>query len=672
MSLKKRILRIVLVLLLLGLFVGYFTFSTLLFKPLESDYEFDVAALISAKVDFYVAKAGLENTFGEFPRLAVADELESHEAYQILSESPEWNDQLRELGIDDAFWENLRKDLDQLPPGFELLEMFGGRDIALAGNFTGPDLVQSDWAIYGRANWAGKLAVSLLKYPGLIGLGKQGLSASVQDDHVHLTGERLDRPLFITRIQDVVIAATSLQFIQDAHVLAQASGAESLFGSAAYNDHIRGAPRGAEENEVEILVDVRALLAKRGAQEPWPDLTSERFIPAFAGRLFQAPSCKNVIGVIGTEEGLQVDLYGGFSSELIDPSQVRLYRSPGFDQRTILEVADFAPADSTLFVYIHGPVGDLLSQVFESVEPALRENLEDAFRTTGLYDDLDQVIDELSGGLHNRLVFAARKNDYPPDPDGPEHDDTPVFAVGLVAWTADVSKVEKIRDDIGLNGSKFGLQGREAGQTGYMSYVASGYPTREYWSPFVPGTGMVTTMNTEENTYIANAKGMLDSMLKSRTQTKELGYPSLADRFDFPAMVDSALPSANVLVWLNPREGAATLRRQARRNAELDVQFSIDWETVRNKEEAKALEKLFPGKAKDQLSEQELGQLDTEVEPKLRDYRQKFIAEQAPLLEAASERKIIYLEAISNALVMLRLEPKQFRLSARVNVPLEE
>ncbi len=672
MSLKKRIFRIALILLGLGLFVGYFAFSTLLFKPLESDYEFDIAALISAKVDFFVAKADLDKTFDDFPRLAVADKLEAFEPYEILSESPEWNNLLTDLGIDDALWANVRKQLEQLPPGVELLDMFGGRDLAIAGNFTGPDIVQSDWAVFGRVDWTGKLAVSALKYPGLIGLSKQGLSASVQDDHVHLTGQQLERPLFITRIQDVVIAGTSLQFIQDAHHLAEASGAESLFGSAAYNDHIRGAPRSDTENEFEVLVDVRALLAKRGAQEPWPDRKSDRFIPAFAGRLFQAPSCKEIIGVLGMEEGLQLDLYGGFSSELIDPVQVRLYRSPGFDRTKIMGAADFAPADSALFVYIHGPVGDLLRQVFDSVEPALRQNLEDSFRSTGMYDDLNQVIDELAAGMHNRLVFAARQNDYPPDPDGPEHDDTPVFAVGLIAWTADVSKIEKIRDDIGLNGEKFGLQGRKPGETGYLRYVASGYQTREYWSPFVPGTGMITTMNTEENTYIANTKGMLDSMLKSRTQTKELGYKSLADRFDFQAMVDSSLPSANVMVWANPREGAKTLREQARRDAEVNVALSIDWDTVRAKEEGAAMQKLFAGKSRGQLNEAELAELDVEVQLKLREYRQDFISEQAPLVQAAGERKVAYLEAISNALVMLRLEPQKFRLSARINVPLDE
>ena len=57
MSLKRRILRILTILLLLFLFIGYFSFQTFVFNPLEGDFEYDVSALIPGDVDFFSAKA---------------------------------------------------------------------------------------------------------------------------------------------------------------------------------------------------------------------------------------------------------------------------------------------------------------------------------------------------------------------------------------------------------------------------------------------------------------------------------------------------------------------------------------------------------------------------------------------------------------------------------------
>ena len=52
MKLKSRILKILSIVLLVVLFLGYFAFSTFLFSPVESDFEYDVSALIPRDVDY--------------------------------------------------------------------------------------------------------------------------------------------------------------------------------------------------------------------------------------------------------------------------------------------------------------------------------------------------------------------------------------------------------------------------------------------------------------------------------------------------------------------------------------------------------------------------------------------------------------------------------------------
>ena len=224
MSVKKRLLRIFAILFLLAVFVGYFTFATLIFKPFEADYEFDVAALIPAKVDFFVAKAKLGDAFDRFPRLAVMDELEQLDSWRTLRASPEFNDQIEKWGLSEEFLDEIRRQVERIPLGMEPQDLFGGRDVAIAGNFKGRQLSQADWALYGRVNWAGKLAVALLDYPGLIGLESRGITTSEGDGFVHLSGGQLERPLYITRIRDVVILSTALEFVEAAHTRANTSG----------------------------------------------------------------------------------------------------------------------------------------------------------------------------------------------------------------------------------------------------------------------------------------------------------------------------------------------------------------------------------------------------------------------------------------------------------------
>lgn len=678
---RVRVLRILLVLLLVGLFVGYFAFSTFLFRPFESDFEADVSALIPRDVDFFLAKGGLEDAFDGFPRLAVAPVLEGNEAWRTFLVSPEYAELDREYGIRAAL-DELEQGVAQIPLGMEPQEIFGGRDLALAGYFAGRDLAQADWAAYGRVNWAGKLAVALLSHPGWIGLEAQGLAAVADGDVVSLSGGQLARPLHLTRVQDVVVVGTSLALVQAARQLAVTGGEDSFLQSARYFDHVQNAPRAPERDELELYLDVRELLANLELSGPWPDTRSQVFTPALLGRLFQAPSCKEVIGVIGLDQGLNADLHGEFSSELIDATRTRLYRQRGFDREVLVqEAARFAPEDTSLFVYLHGPVGDLLRMVIDSLEPAMRDNLADAFRSTGRYGNLDDVVSELDGALRNRLVLIVRPNDYPPettlDPrtgqqtySGPPNDGSPVFAVALVTWVANFEAANGLRDAIGLNGNKFGLQGRSPGESGYFENKVEGFETREFWSQFVPGTGVIATLNTAEHCIVSNNYKMLVHVLKTYSQGgADARYPQLSGRADFQALVGSSLQSANAMVWVNPRSALETLRLQAQRWAEDHV--SIDFRIVRAQQEARAVQQLFPGKSRRDLKEDEQRELDEAVDGLVEAVAAQKRAEEVPALVARKQRELDYFETISAALGMLKLDPKSFELSLRVVAPLE-
>ena len=669
MSLRTRILRIALIVLGLVLFVGYFAFSTFLFNPLESDLEADVAALAPRDVDFFFAKADLADVFDPFPELAARDRIEKHPAWQAWARSPEYAALDRELAIEKTLGE-LRAATAQLPLGLDPLDVFGGRDLAVAGYFRVADLAQADWAVYGRANWAGKLAAEALRYPGAIGLAKQGITATVEDAHVALRGGQLSREVCVARIRDVVVVATKKELVLAAHDLVSKAYADSFYQSATYADHIQNANREAAHDELEIYVNTRKLLENLQFKRSWPDVKSQDFLPAFAGRLFQLGGVKTAIGVLGIDEGIALDVHGELSWELLTPDQAKLYRTRGFDRdQILLDVAKLAPADTSLFLYGHAPIGDLLRLMLASAEPALKTNLEDAFRNTGKYQSLDQLINELDASLKDRFALIVRPNDYPPDPDGPPHNDDPVPAIMLVLWTRNVEAIQNLRRTIGDQGPKFGLQGRNPGEPGFFKHSEAGFETREYWSQFVPGTGIIISGDRGELTIVTNALGMLGHVAK----TYDVGgdkYPQLAEEPRFQALVGSSLPRGNALVWANPKTLAPILRAQAQRIAEDSI--VIDWKLERARVEAEVLRESFPGKQRSSLTPEEQAQLDSIVDPKLDLVRARIKSEQVPAKMAEQERLVQYAEAVTSALAMLAFDPKTkaFDLSVRLTAPL--
>jgi hypothetical protein len=679
MIFKRRWFRILVVVLALVLFIGYFAFSTFLFSPHEDDFEHDVAALIPRDVDFFVAKADLRGDFDKFPHLAVLDELEDNPAFQQFIHSPEWNDYEREQDLDRTLTD-LKSQL-QLPLGLDLLDVFGGRDLAVAGRFKGAAFADADWMAYGRVSWAGKLGFALMKR-GWLGLDAQGMAVESEKGLLRLSGGQLVRALYLARIQDVVVVGTSHELAQAALDLAARRGEGSLLASADYNDNIATVPRHEDRDELEVIVDMRDLLRNLGHQGPWPDTNAEAFLPSFLGRLFQAPSCKKMMGVIGMHDGLQLDLYGGFSSETITDTQRAIYLRRGFSKSDLLGedgIALLAPEDCSLFVYLAGPIDVLLKQVFDSMEPSMRQNLEDSFRQTGEYQTLEQMVDYLEGGMKDRLALIVTENEYPPDTakgGAPPNDGRPVFMISLITWFSDggqrTSSLVKL---VGENPQIFGLQGAN-GSGGHYTNIVDGNNIHEFWNRLVPGTGIIATFNRDDRTYVFNNHMAAGELSRTYTLGGAGGYPRLSERLDFKALMDESLDSANLLVWYNPRTAKKTLMMQAERVAIEAAGSAVAgdaaiWPSIRAEEEARVLQGSFQGKARSALSEDERKRFDLEVGEALQGRRRNLVRDLAPQLQAETERKIAWSQGVRCALVLLQLDPREFRVSVRVVAPVD-
>lgn len=662
---KSFLLRVLLILCGALLFVAFFAFTTFFYSPFESDLEVDVAALAPRDVDFFVARADLEGAISEFPRLNIEEALKAHPAWKVWSDSPEG----RELGQElSATLAELERQNQQLPFGVQLHEAFGGQDLALAGYFKGRELAQADWALYGRTNWLGKLGAAAVRYPGLIGLEKQGLRAKVEEQHVELSGGGLPRTVYVGRLRDVAIIATKPELVKAAFDLQAKSFADSFYQSSQYFDKIQNATRSQARDEFEVYLNTRKLLENMGIAGSLPDTRSQDFTPALLGRLFQLPSLKNLMGVVGTDNGLQLDLHGEFSSEKITDDMSRVYRTRGFDKRDFDSVARYAPRDTGLFAYFHAPVGTLLRMCVASMEPALRQNLEDTFRNTGRYPKLEALIDDFDRAFKDRFALVVRPNDYADDPNGPPHNNVVVPAVGLILWTKDQSTIDSVRELIGSQGPRFGLKGRNKNEAGYYRYSEAGYQTYEFWSELIDGTGVIVMAKAGDVTIITNSVGMLGHMLKTFSVGGDK-YPRLAEDARFVMQLQASLDSANFALWLNPTTITPFLRQTAAERAKLNIR--VDYAALRPIEERKVLESDFNGRKLSDLSEDEKGRLGQAVNQRLDAMNAQVMREQLPALMANEERWFKTAEALDGALFMLRLDPKTMDISGRSLIPLQ-
>lgn len=690
MSRKKRLLRVGCIALGLLGFVGYVGFSTFVFPPFEGRFKAGVAGLVPRTVDFFVGRAGLREAFTEFPRLAVLDELQGHPALDAFVDSPEWADFKRANGVDEGLAQ-LDAALAKLPLGLDPLGIFGGKEIAAAGTFVGQGWERTDWAVYGRVSRVGKLALAALRYPKLLKLEQQGLEVQAEGGVFTLTGSSLKRPIHVARIRDVVVAGTAADLVKQALTLADTGSQDSLLLAAPYGEHVLGlANRDPKRRDFEVVLDVRALREKWGMTKPWPNVGSQRFLPAFTGRMFQLGATNRVLGVLGFDSGLALDLFGEFSSELVTPEQARIYRSRSFDHKALEAIARGAHEDTTFLAYMQGPVGTMLDMAVQAMEPALRDNLLDALKKTGRYKTLADLLKDLDDGMHDRLALLARPNDWGYEKDykrkpngeveldeegkpiyeGPPFTPADVFAWTLIVWHENEKKLVDLRELVGTHPQTFGIRGKTPKDSGYYEFsIAGNFPTREFWSPFVPGTGHIATVNLPEHMMVTNRYMMLEDITQNILQ-RASRTGRLTDRADFVALLDEMPTSGNLFVWSNPRSASDLLQRQAQAGARAKVESGIDLAQKRREFEPAARQAVVQGKARGALTADEVNVLEAELDRRVGEYRDNVVRENVPKALEAVRRQITYLKSLSAFMLMLDVEEKHFRLAVRAVTPL--
>ncbi len=676
MSFKKRLLRILGIGLLAGLFAGYFAFATFLFNPFESAYAYDISTMVPREVDFFVGKTRLSRLFERFPRLALADSLEKQGAWMRFERTEDYRRLSSTLGLP-AIQAQMQNISDQLS-GMDPLALFGGREVAVAGMLRGPGAEQVDFAIYGRANWKAKLAVEALRYPVLLNLvpavKQQQLESTETGGIIELRGPNLPRPLYLTRIRDVLVVASNVELAKQVNELTARSGQDSFGQSALHSDRIENIPRNADKDEFEVFVDWRKFAQVQRIGGRWPDPDAQDFLPKFASKLFQLGTLRNLSGVVGFDRGLSVRMAGDLSRELMTTAQNHLYRTRGIDRREVVrEMARMTPAACTLMAYLQMDLGDLMREALAACEPALKSNFEDLLRNTGQYASVDKLVAELEALFDDRVGIILRDFDFPWRADDPPHNDIVVPAWAVVLWhngnEASRAKLKSFHDMINRNPKLFGIEGPNGERGVFTNLLAGGYEISEYWSPLVDGTGHIGTWIDGSHFIVSNSYQFLRELSAVYSQ----GIPArLGESKEFLRLNETALEQANIVLWMQPRNLAVHLEKFADEQARDTILSKVDWASERARQEELILREKFPGSVRGKISPEMQNQLNELVNAKLDESEQRLLTEEVPKARAILGGRIDALRLCEGFLAMAALDPKSIEFSLSSLIPLEE
>lgn len=669
----KRFLRLALIVLAVLGFTGYFAFTTFLFSPLEGDYEYDIASLVSRDVDLFVARADLVEDFDAELGLRRAQELAEGPFGGLADEEALAGlvEQYRTLR------EQVRTQLEQLPVSAHPLEVFGGRDLGLAAYFDSAVPGGTEWAVVGRCNWVAKGAYAALERPGMFGLEAQGLTAEeVEDDVIKLSGGELTEPMFFTRIRDVIVASNGLRMPSEARGFYASSGQDSFFTSPRYHDEI--AKRSENEDDVEVFVRAQGLIDLMAPEEPLLDSRSDRFVEALIARLFTIESASELAGAIGLDRDLVAfDLAGEWDVGRLTDPQRRIYRKDAVDQRDVVRrIGELAPEDAAFVLYAEVDLGELLTQMINSAERAMIDNIvTEIVQPIFGYATIDPLIADFEAAFADRVAIIVGPNRYPQYEDDAPTNDRPTFAWSIALWVDDIDMLyspdntragllNKLEDP--KHAARLGLEGRD-GAPGIYTNKDGGFPLTEYWSPFIAGTGHVSTGVSQGVFLLSNHFRMVGEVFKLQAGSEPNSkVDALADRGDFLAMMNNGPSSLSSMAWFDPAAIDGDLVKVMRRRALDDLESQIDWDVEKPRIQRELLAANFPGERLGALSDDVRAELDMLYLDAADVYRKQFRSERLPQIEADITATLEYLAGIERALFGLRLDDKDFEVDLRL------
>ncbi|MSR47110.1 MAG: hypothetical protein EXS13_08600 [Planctomycetes bacterium] len=405
----KRFLKIVAILALFMLGIGYVAFRVIFFDPFAGGPA-SLDPLVPKDVDFMVRRKGLKRDFTEFPLPRLFASLSKREEWKDFVRTRLYREEIPVAAIEQAFAE-----LATLPAQIAPLDVMAdiaGREVLLCGRYRADQSIA--WAAIARGSFRMKLIVDALAFAAVRRWRGDLISEWSEKEDVQsfvAQGERWH----LARVDDAILVGNDFELVRDMRKLADADGL-SLADSPQYRAQILSAsPAG---RPIDFAVDVGNSMRQFGLElgPPAPDdsgfrriardlLVPERFGPA--------------LGRVALGNQLDLTFSATIDRPALAPLAAGLLDGTSGDFAQAWNFCGMAfPAKVAAAVHVKVDMRKLLRRLESLIDPDWRRILNEDFFPNLKFKSgqiqarsLAELFESFAGIVGDELAFAFEPND---------------------------------------------------------------------------------------------------------------------------------------------------------------------------------------------------------------------------------------------------------------------
>lgn len=649
--LTSRRLLIILTVLVGVVGVGYLLFASFVFDPLEDPLE-DTASIVPRDVEYFFRWQDAGSSFASFPEPAVWGDLKATDVYQELDSGGGIELWSERTGLGTLFGQ-LGEMTGAVPAGLSLKSDFL-REVAFAGKGEPSLGANFDGMLMLRVSFKVKAGVAMLnfgfvrdKLPEDLGIVKEG-------DYYRLPGFFEGKDAFLTRSSDIVLLASSAEWLDKAMDLQLRKGEDSLAFASVFHDNVT-AFLGEADQPIEVFMRWERL---RDAMPSFPPQGDD---PGFVTKAFSAFFTTDLLRIASgywlPGKRFQVRLSGDVdSSRATSDFQKNWLESSSVSVNRIREFAGVTPSDSFFFSGFAGRTDEVLIEIESALDSETRRLLDEIATGTGRYNGMVDLLRAVSVHFQPGIFIAMGRNDYPEKTgdNAIEHDDTPVPAIAILARATSNSSYEDLQAMIARDMQR--LVGGEVRQ--WNLPLSGGASGKSFSSPAIPGTGEIiladipalkAVMICNHWDYATEISKL--SMLSTAGDRKK---EKLSSSDDFRSAIDSIDGGASLFVWLEPSEARPWLDKVADDFAVARFRDAMDqkYASERPAIERRLKQELFNTDGR--LNGDQQRQLDDAVDQALEELDADERARQVPAFRAEFQQGLLPLQWMDWAALVLK------------------
>jgi len=315
------------------------------------------------------------------------------------------------------------------------------------------------------------------------------------------------------------------------------------------------------------------------------------------------------------------------------------------------------------------------------LEQADRDLMDDTVRSVWGYPDAATLIRTLDTCFTNEFGFILSPMRFVDNSEGaPLNNGDPVYTWALILKIDAVAdnpregvvwRIDEVREKVTNNQGAFGIQGADGGNGVFTNEtVVGGYKFYEYHVPALSGTGHLASIALSTEWFLlTNNLKFVDTMISNKILQNNRS--NLASDSQFANLRQSALDSASLAVWWNPRAGAELAREIASFGSRYEAEAAIPWTVQRPRIERELLDERFDGRTKEGLSQDETRRFDSELQVRLNTWRDGFVSQYSAQFATERTQALQIQELVQGSFTMISLDRKEMELYSRARVPLD-